>query len=374
MFDDVNIKTMALNPIYQQIADILKKNIISGKLPTGTKLPPEELLSVKFNTSRMTLRKSLRILEQQNLLVQRHGRGTFVTYKTTPKKNRIALITGRDIHKIYDPYIFRILSGLNVALQANTGSELLLLDMDKNETIIRKFHSSNSDGLICLDDSAHVKEELFKPEFANIPMVFMNWRSFPEDKNLLEYAARVVSRPGAVETAVAHLTGLGHRRIGYIAAPASFSDLKLRNEEFLNARSKYGLDADESLYREYFSHSNIRWYDQAREIARDLCSSSNRPSAILCPNACNAYGAWQGIMDCKLRIPEDISIIGFDCESYFNPYLSTMSQPVVEMAEAAAGLIVKILDNGKLTEKELTFDFQLEERGSCAILNKHKSK
>ncbi len=368
MFEDVNIKTVALNPIYQQIADILKKNIISGKLPTGTKLPPEELLAVKFNTSRMTLRKSLRILEQQNLLVQRHGRGTFVTYKTTPKKNRIAVIIGRDIHKIYDPYVFRILSGLNVALQANTGSELLLLDMDKNETILQKFHSSNSDGMICLDDSARVKEELFQPEFANIPMVFMNWRSFPKGKNLFEYAARVISRPGAVETAVAHLSGLGHRRVAYIAACSLFSDLNLRNEEFRKVRSKYGFDTDDKLYREYISDPGIRWYDQAREIARDLCRDGKRPSAIICPNACNAYGAWQGIMDCGLRIPDDISIIGFDCESYFNPNLSTMSQPVIEMAEAAAGLIVKMLDSGKLMEKELTFDFQLEERGSCAPL------
>lgn len=369
MFDDVNIKTVSLNPIYQQIADILKKNIISGKLPTGTKLPPEESLAVKFNTSRMTLRKSLRILEQQNLLVQRHGRGTFVTYKTTPKKKRIALLVGVNIHKLYDPYSFRILSGLHVALQANTGNELLLLDKDENVSIIQKFHSSNSDGLICFDDSAQVKEELFRPEFANIPMVFLNWRSFPKDKNIFEYAARVVTRPGAIETAMAHLVRLGHRRVAYIAASAGFSDLKLRNEEFLNARSRYGLDTDGSLYREYFSSDpGIIWYDQARGIASDLCRSSNRPSAIVCPNACNAYGAWQGIMDCGLRIPEDVSIIGFDCESYFNPYLSTMSQPVMEMAEASADLIVKMLNNGKPAEKELTFDFKLEDRGSCAPL------
>jgi DNA-binding LacI/PurR family transcriptional regulator len=368
MFEDVNIKTMALNPIYQQIADILKKNITSGKLPTGTKLPPEELLAVKFNTSRMTLRKSLRILEQQNLLVQRHGRGTFVTYKTTPKKNRIAIIVGTDIHKVYDPYVFRLLSGLNVALQSSSGSELLLLDRTVKDTLLQKFHASNSDGLICLDDSAQIKEELFQPEFANIPMVFVNWRSFPKDNNIFEYAARVITKPGAVETAMAYLTQLGHRRVAYIAACAIFSDLNLRNEEFRKARSKYGLDTDDKLYREYVSDPGIRWYDQAREIARDLCRDSNRPSAIVCPNACNAYGAWQGIMDCGLRVPEDISIIGFDCESYFNPYLSTMSQPVIEMAEAAAGLIVKILENGKLTEKELTFDFQLEERGSCSLL------
>ena len=201
----------------------------------------------------------------------------------------------------------------------------------------------------------------------------MNWRSFPKDKNLFEYAARVVTRPGAVETAVAHLTQLGHRRVAYIAACALFSDLNLRNEEFCKVRSKYGIDTDDKLYREYVSDPGIRWYDQAREIAIDLCRGAKRPSAIICPNACNAYGAWQGIMDCGLRIPEDISIIGFDCESYFNPNLSTMSQPVIEMAEAAAGLIVKMLDNGKLTEKELTFEFKLEERGSCAPLKqKHQ--
>jgi GntR family transcriptional regulator, arabinose operon transcriptional repressor len=363
---EIDFKKTAAVPIYEQIALALKKNIIKNHFSSGAKLPPEPKMAQQFGVSRPTLRKSLKLLEEQNLIIQRKGRGTFVSYRETPKR-RIALLVGSDIHNVQDSYSLRIFSALSFALQAKSNNELLVLDSNEDTSLLQKFHSSRSDGIICISDSSHIVEKLLKPEFKNIPTVFLNNRN----PQLKEYGfSSVSSNPRAIELAVAHLAEMGHREIAYIAASNDFSDLKLRNEEFLEIRDKYGLDLDPSLYMEY-SDSKQAWYEQARENIRELCSRKNIPTAIVCPNACNAYGAWQGLMDCNLRIPEDISIIGFDCKSQFNPHLSTISQPVTEIAEAAGNLIIDMLKRNKLMQKELIFDVKLEERGSCApLLNK----
>jgi GntR family transcriptional regulator, arabinose operon transcriptional repressor len=358
---EIDFKKTAVVPMYEQIALTLKKSIIKNQFSSGDKLPPEPKMALQFGVSRPTLRKSLKLLEEQNLIAQRKGRGTFVTYREVPKR-RIALVVGSDIHDVHDSYTLRILAALNFALQANSNNELLVLDNNKETSILQKFHASRSDGMICISDSSEIIKKLLKPEFKNIPMVFLNNRNM----ELKQYGfASVSSNPRAIDTAVAHLAKLGHRRVAYMAASNDFSDLKLRNEEFLEVRGKYGLDLDPSLYLEYKESPQL-WYDQVRENVRELCSRKNIPTAIVCPNACNTYGAWQGIMDCHLRIPEDISIIGVDCRSQFNPHLSTISQAVTEMAEAAEKLIIDMFNKNKLIQKELIFDVKLEERGSCA--------
>jgi DNA-binding LacI/PurR family transcriptional regulator len=361
MMTEMKYKTVPTQPIYEQIVKTLKSEIVKGTYKHGYKFPPEPELATIFNTSRPTLRKSLKLLEEQNLIVQRKGHGTFVVYQELQKR-RIALVVGADIHNVHDSYYLQMVSALSIVLQTDSNHELMFLDTSGSSSILQKFHASGSDGLIWLTDSRHEREKLLKPEFKNIPMIFLNNR----DKNLVEYGFSSVSaNQQGIELAVEHLAKMGHQKIAYIATTNAVADLKFRNEAFLKIREKYGLDLDPRLYVDY-QESELTWYDQARENTRKLCSGNNIPTAIICPNACNSYGSWQGIMDCHLRIPEDISIIGYDCDSMFNPYLGSIRQPVTEMAEAAGKLMISMLNKNRLMQKSLVFDIKLEERGSCA--------
>ena len=67
-------------PLYLQIADNLKERILNKEFPCGTNLPAESRLAASFGVNHLTVRKSLQILKEQNLIVQQHGRGTYVTY------------------------------------------------------------------------------------------------------------------------------------------------------------------------------------------------------------------------------------------------------------------------------------------------------
>ena len=138
------IEKVTSTPIYRQIADIIKSRIVSGEWQDGSKLPAEPELAGKFGTSRLTLRKSLKILEGQRLLIQKKGCGTFITFNQT-KKFRIAVTLKIQEHDYYSLSVF---AGLVKTLQMDSGNEIVLLEQKNGSSMLQKFHDSGCDGLI----------------------------------------------------------------------------------------------------------------------------------------------------------------------------------------------------------------------------------
>lgn len=354
MLSDVKIETISCDPIYRQIADILKNNIISGKLPSGTQLPPEPVLAAKFNTSRLTLRKSLNILEDQKLLVQRKGRGTFITYQSG-KKYRIA-ISGIGL-ATKDLFSYQVFAGLNQVL-ADVEKEFVFIDNCGD--VLDKFHHSRCDGLIAVAPGLNQIAKFCAPEFDSIPLVLLN----VQDKKISRKRVCVDVEKNSMCTAVEHLFKLGHRRIAYITREGDEFNQRDRNISFVNSIKEFCLDGDPDLYKR--GVHGVWFYDIGRDHALNLCKMSNPPTAIVCPNQTIALGAWQGIIESGLKIPDDISIIGYDVPEWANPYLATLVQPEMKMAETAGALLLEQLRGGTVQNQEMIFKIMLEERKSCA--------
>jgi len=162
---------------------------------------------------------------------------------------------------------------------------------------------------------------------------------------------------------MARLVELGHKRIAFFSTEPYNANFKSRIEEYHSAVKEYGLNAYERFF--YMVQNGLMWYDETRKKARELCSSAHRPTTILCAGRTLAYGAWQGIMDAGLKIPENISVIGFDCEITVNPHLSTIVQPFYEMAQKTGELMLSILD-GRNSCDSVFFNAFLDERGSSS--------
>ncbi len=354
MLSDVKIETISCDPIYRQIADILKNNIISGKLPSGTQLPPEPILAAKFNTSRLTLRKSLNILEDQKLLVQRKGRGTFITYQSL-KKYRIA-ISGIGL-ATEDPFNWHVFGGISQAL---VDIEKEFVFIDNSGDVLDKFHHSRCDGLIAVAPGLSQIAKFCTTEFDSIPLVLLN----VQDKKISKRRVCVDVEKGSMRTAMEHLSKLGHRRIAYITREGDEFNQRDRNASFVNSIKELDLDNAPDLYQ--CGVHGVWFYDIGRDHALKLCQMSNLPTAIVCPNQTIALGAWQGIIESGLKIPEDISIIGYDVPEWANPYLATLVQPEIKMAEAAGALLLEQLRGGTVQNQEMIFKIMLEERKSCA--------
>ncbi|MGF1624539.1 MAG: LacI family DNA-binding transcriptional regulator [Alphaproteobacteria bacterium] len=145
-------------------------------------------------------------------------------------------------------------------------------------------------------------------------------------------------------TATRHLIGLGHRRIGFVTLPADIDASRLRLAGFRQAHADAGLSVDDSLVRE-----GIVWVPGGQQmiafdVARALIQRPDRPAAIVCGNDIVAMHVYNAARAAGLRIPEDISIIGFDdnvvVATGLMPTLTTVALPYAAMGRRAAALLL----------------------------------
>jgi DNA-binding LacI/PurR family transcriptional regulator len=142
--------------------------------------------------------------------------------------------------------------------------------------------------------------------------------------------------------AVEHLAGLGHRRIGYIRGPEAYTAATPRLEGFRLACTAAGLDANGTpiVAGEGDTESGER-------AASVMLSERSGISAIACYNDLTAIGAFRAIRAAGLRVPDDISVIGFDDiapASWVVPALTTVAQQKAEMGHLAVAMLARALD------------------------------
>ena len=355
---DLITKRTSATPAYIQIADILKKQILSGELATGEQLPGEHQLAARFETSRVTLRKGLQILEEQKLILQRRGIGAFVTYNMPRRHCRIAILEILAPGEYGDSVLAELMPALS---QLNECEFTVLRGADTPvETLLHKLNEHACDGLIAIAPSGSVYKALCRPEFNTVPTVVIGL-SHPS----LSRAGRAVVdiEPDMIGKGVEYLVKLRHRKIAYLSCNSINSTIRERNRDFRRAAGRFGL----FIGRDYILEETVpSWYDAARDRIRKLCLSPEPPTAVITAGAIFAYGAWQGIMDAGKRIPEDISILGVECSRHCNPHLSAILQPLPAIARGAAEIMMTTLLSGKnMNTKPLFFPVTIEERGSC---------
>jgi LacI family transcriptional regulator len=159
----------------------------------------------------------------------------------------------------------------------------------------------------------------------------------------------------------------GHRRIAHLAGEHEIAEAAVDREKgFRQAMEKHGVPVDESLVT--LGGWSIR---AGRERALALLSRPDRPTAIFCFNDRMAIGCYEAARSLGLRIPQDLSIVGFDNEDIaanMDPPLSTMILPHDEMARWAVGQLLdgfENIDNDERLQK-LKFECELVERDSIA--------
>jgi LacI family transcriptional regulator len=173
------------------------------------------------------------------------------------------------------------------------------------------------------------------------------------------------NRQGAYE-ATRYLIGLGHRRIGFITGNLELGCATDRLAGYRAALEDHGLAYDAALVREGNFHEPLGY-----ERARQLLSMSNPPTAIFASNDLTAFGAMDAIRDAGLRIPNDISVVGFDdipTAAYTHPPLTTVRQPLHEMGSLATRMLLEMIDNPNRPIERIDLPTVLVERGTCRSL------
>ena len=164
--------------------------------------------------------------------------------------------------------------------------------------------------------------------------------------------------------ATRHLLGLGHRRIGVIGGPAGVLCSRARVDGFRAAMDEAGVPIDPTLV----SHGAFQ-VDEGIAAGRRLLARRDRPSAIITGNDLQALGVYQAAREARLHVPEDLSVVGFDdlpIARWVSPPLTTVRQPLIEMAEAAAEVVVALARGEEPPQTRIELATELIVRESTA--------
>ena len=186
----------------------------------------------------------------------------------------------------------------------------------------------------------------------------------------------VLNHQHAAELAIGHLFTLGHGKIAFIKGQIFSSDTEVRWETITQAMSKRGLKLDENLIAQLEGDIPS---PEIGYIAAQKILSNNKPfTALFAFNDVAAIGAIRAIQEAGLRVPEDVSVLGFDdiySAAFHNPALTTIRQPLFEMGSLAAKTLLERVaknqpESGAKIPETLTVEPKLIVRQSTAPVKK----
>ncbi|HKS99479.1 MAG TPA: LacI family DNA-binding transcriptional regulator [Rugosimonospora sp.] len=162
--------------------------------------------------------------------------------------------------------------------------------------------------------------------------------------------------------AVDHLLELGHRRIAMLTGRPDLQSAQLREHGYRQALIAAGVPVDEELIQ-------VGAYDPAvsAAAARQLLTAPARPTALFAANDLTAIATVEVARDLGLRVPEDLSVVGFDNipDSALNtPPLTTVDQPIHEMGQRAVNLLISLIRGEPLDATHITLATRLVVRHS----------
>jgi len=244
-------------------------------------------------------------------------------------------------------YIQDVLRGvLETARQSGYSTILHPCDVSREEDtqeILRMVSQQLVDGLLFTppaDNSTTLLEALDKQAF---PFV----RLTPSDRDSPWPYVTATDYQGAYDM-TRYLLSLGHRRIGYVVGPQEQRAAYDRFNGYQAALSEEGIEISPALVGYGDDH-----FSAGSTAAQKLLDSDPRPTVIFCNNDEMAAGAYAAVYEAGLRVPGDMSIAGFDDVALSQqvwPALTTIKQPICEIAKAGTNLLLEILNNEELTQ------------------------
>ena len=165
-------------------------------------------------------------------------------------------------------------------------------------------------------------------------------------------------------TATRHLLSLGHRRIGVIGGPEWILCSRARIDGYRAAMDEAGVP----IHPELISHGHFH-VEEGIDRGRALLRLEDRPTAIFAGNDLQALGVYQAAREARLHIPEDLSVVGFDdlpVTQWVSPPMTTIRQPLVRMAEAAAEMVLALSRGEVPAQTRIELSTELVVRESTA--------
>jgi len=237
----------------------------------------------------------------------------------------------------------------------------------KELEIINNMRSKNVDGVLIVPvDRSNIN--INKLVQSGIPTIILDRKISGN-----ELITITVENENSVYEAAKYLLDLGHRNIGYIDRSTPHSHSIERQRGYKKALEDFGLKASSNLViKGGFS------FEDGYFAMETLLKNNPELTALITFNYSAAIGAIRAIADAKLKIPADISVIGFDDVSlcqYFIPRITSIHYPIDDIAEVSIKTLLKLIKkNSSQTLKDIIVVPKLIIRESTGPVNKKRSK
>ena len=284
-----------------------------------------------------------------------------------PNNNARALVSGRThllgliISDITNPFFPELVKsfeqialrhGLDVIV-GNTG-----YDPGRMTHCVRRMLERKVDG-VAIFTSEMEKGLIAQLDEHRIPIVFLDTGDIRERISNIK-----VNYETGIHEAIEHLFLLGHKRIGFISGPMELRSAQIRRTAFLKWLGHYGLLVDDGLIE-----SGNHKFDGGDSAMTRLLALERRPTAVLTSNDLTAIGALRAIYNAQLRVPNDISVIGYDdidFSQFTQPALTTIRLSRTELAEKALDALVFAIGKKSKLGREYKVETHLIIRSSTA--------
>jgi LacI family transcriptional regulator len=210
---------------------------------------------------------------------------------------------GHIVNEWHNAFISEYMEGIEKAAKKRKAKfEVSFFDRVPIEEIISAHRKAAIDGLIVLGTELNAYELNFFAEITK-PIVFID-TYFP----LSVYDCIDMDNVDGVFKAVQHLYSCGHRKIGLVKSSIETRNFRMRENGFREAMEYFSLPVKEN----YIVSVDPTYHQSIADMGKYLNKASSLPTAFFCMNDIMAYGCMKALRDHNRRIPDDVSVIGFD--------------------------------------------------------------
>ncbi|MEN6641924.1 MAG: substrate-binding domain-containing protein [Armatimonadia bacterium] len=324
----------------QQVASAIEAQIASGAFRPGTLLPAERTLAGDHGVARNTVRAALDALEQDGLIRHEGRRGAVVCASAelaTTAPILLVLPSSEDSAPAMLSPEATALIGQTLCACGGSSTQFRLQSMLKDgRALVRKVREARAAGVLLIE--CHNAAILGTLQAQDIPHVVVN-----QEYDVPGPATRVDFRWVGREAA-RYLLALGHRRLGVLSGPA---ERDMYEQMLAGLR---GRCAESEVYLPSHRLVRVRSCSEAsREAALSILSLDDRPTALFCTRDIRAYGAYLAARDLGLRVPEDLSLVGYDDITWpgeGRQLLTTFPEPASELGGAALRMLSSWISTG----------------------------
>ena len=359
-------------PLYRQIIDDLKKQISTGQLQPGDRIPSNAELARIYGVSLITVKNALANLIKDGYLYGRAGRGTFVSdparFITPPTAGSLGFVLTDFDNPFFTGVLYHIESRV-----ADSGYRLLVSyasnSPEKEEDQIAHFRELGVKGLIIASTEQQNQVPVIIRDLhqSGFPYVMISYIEDPQ----IHYVGSDHEQGAFLATE--YLIRAGSRKPGFINAEKGNSLGKLRRRGYLGALKAHQISLRPEF--EFYFPSARQDFQSGYLIGQHFTGMRERPDGIFAFNDHSALGFERAVTEAGLNIPDDVALVGFDDVEFDVPppvALTTIRQPADEIAQQALIMLNNQIDQHPFCHRVI-LQPRLIVRSSC-IMNHPASR